>query len=213
MSAVFTFASGARAGDPPQNCYCAAGLSCPGMQVTVCPQGDFEQIRKGCGGAGDYIWVELRTDSNQPIPGVPWTDLWFYSCDPWKLYLCAGQIVADSLTGINGRTTFSGIIEAGGCRLSGGIWIQFQGLYIPARTPCAGGRLCLPIVVKSPDLTGPGGNPDGIVNLSDLVPFGFSYNKGEYQPSYNACCDYNDDNKCNLSDFAYFGTHYQHRCM
>jgi hypothetical protein len=66
--------------------------------------------------------------------------------------------------------------------------------------------------VKSPDLTGAGGNPDGVINLSDLVPFGSSYNKNLGQGGYNACCDYNDDDKCNLSDFAFFGTHYQHRC-
>ena len=114
---------------------------------------------------------------------------------------------------MNGRTTFSGVLRAGGCVLSGGIWIAVQGKVIKGPYPSCTWNLCLPIVVKSPDMTGAGGKPDGVVNLSDLVPFGFSYNKNLGQAGYSACCDFNDDNKCNLSDFAFFGLHYQHRCM
>jgi hypothetical protein len=194
-------------------CGSSAGLSCPSMRISVCPQGDFEMIKRACGGAGDYIWVEvIGICGGGPIPGIPLTDFWFDACDPaQELSLCTGGIVADSLTGANGRTTFSGLVRGGGCVLSGGIWIAVQGQRI-LDYPCATQR-CLPIVVKSPDLTGAGGIPDRVINLSDLVPFGFSYNKYQSQHGYNACCDYNDDSKCNLSDFAYFGTHYQHRCM
>ncbi len=211
MAAISMIAPASQAGDGFQCLYCSTGLSCPGMKITVCPQGDFEPIRKGCGGTGDYIWVEIRDDyPNRPIPGIPWTDFWFDSCDAWQnVYMCTGMIVADSLTGANGRTTFSGLFEAGGCTLSGGIAIRYLGVPIPG----GWADTCLPIVIKSPDMTGAGGYPDGIVNLSDLVPFGFGYNKNLGQAGYRACCDYNDDDKCNLSDFAFFGTHYQHRCM
>jgi hypothetical protein len=214
VAAVLVFASPARACDAVDDCLSSAGVSCPNMKVTVCPQGDFEMISKSCGATADYIWVEVITScgGGGPLPGVPRTDFWFNACDPARqLALCIEPFIADSLTGMNGRTTFSGVLRAGGCVPSGGIWIAVQGFIIHTRW-CAS-TLCLPIIVKSPDSTGPGGNPDGVVNLSDLIPFGFTYNKNLGQARYNPCCDYNDDDKCNLSDFAFFGTHYQHRCM
>jgi len=209
ISVMLMIASASQAGDGFQCFFCSMGVSCPDMQVTACPQGDFEMIRNGCGGSDAYIWVEIRDDSNRPIPGIPWTDFWFKACDPWQdLYICTGRIRTDSLTGTNGRTTFSGLFEAGGCHLNGGISIACSYAWIGGAGPTS----CLPLVIKSPDMTGAGGYPDGIVNLSDLVPFGSGYNRNLGQAGYNACCDYNDDNKCNLSDFAFFSTHYQHRC-
>jgi hypothetical protein len=194
-------------------CYSTAGLSCQNMRITVCPRGDFEQIRNGCGGAGDYIWIEARDAANYPIPGIPWTDYWMNACDAAQaLSLCVEAIAADSLTGENGRTTFSGIFRAGGCVLTGGLYVAIQGQSITTTPTCAT-RLCLGVVIKGPDLTGASGKPDGVVNLSDLIPFGTSYNKNLGQGGYSACCDFNDDDKCNLSDFAYFGQHYQHACL
>jgi hypothetical protein len=207
---VLMIASAANAGDCNYN---SAGLSCTGMKITICPKGDFEQIRNGCGGSNDYIWIEARDCASTPIPGIPWTDYWIGACTPAQaLFYCVEPIAADSLTGANGRTTFSGVIRAGGCVLTGGVYMAIQGEII--RTPPNYiTPLCLNVILKGPDLTGAGGAPDGFVNLSDLVPFGSSYNKNLGQGGYNACCDYNDDDKCNLSDFAFFGSHYQHSCM
>jgi hypothetical protein len=169
------------------------------MQITICPAGDFEFIRNACGGTADYIWIEARDAANLPIPGIPWTDYWLNACDPLKqLCICVSPIGADSLTGANGRTTFGGRIAGGGCTLTQGIWWAIQGKPILAK-PCGSDKLCLNVIIKSPDLTGAGGNPDCNINLSDLVPFGTSYNKNLGQAGYNACCDYNDDNKCNGS--------------
>ena len=214
IAALLVTASASHACDADE-CASSAGLSCSGMQISVCPGGDFEMIKKGCGGAGDYIWVEIRNNCDGgPTPGIPWTDFWIGACDPaQQLSLCVEPIVADSLTGMNGRTTFSGFLKAGGCVLSGGIWIACQGHVIRAK-PCPTlTPLCLNIIIKSPDLTGTGGHPDCVVNLSDFVPFGMSYNRSLGQSAFNACCDYNDDNMCNLSDLGFFGTHYQHRCL
>jgi hypothetical protein len=216
IAALLVIASAAHACDADE-CASLAGLSCPKMQISVCPGGDFEMIRHGCDGIGDYIWVEIYAGVGgcygDPIPGIPTTDFWIGACDPSQaLCFCTAPIVADSLTGMNGRTTFSGVLSAGGCVPGGGIWIMCQGHVIRAK-PCPNmNPLCLNIVIKSPDINGAGGKPDCVVNLSDLVPFGYSYNTSMGRPGFNACCDYNDDNQCNLSDFAYFGTHYQHRC-
>jgi hypothetical protein len=211
VALMLLFATSVFAGDV-DDCKSNAGVSCTGMQVTNCPAGDFEFIRNGCNGVADYIWIEARDASNNPIPGIPWTDYWLNACDPLKqLCICVSPVSADSLTGANGRTTFSGRLRIGGCNLTQGIWWAIQGKPILAK-PCATDKLCLNVIMKSPDLTGAGGNPDCKIDLSDLVPFGTSYNKNLGQAGYNACCDYNDDNKCNLSDFAYWGTHYQHKC-
>ncbi len=208
LCAALMIASAAGADDCDYN---SAGLSCASMKITICPRGDFEQIRNGCGGSNDYIWIEARDCAQQPIPGIPWTDYWIGACTPAQaLFYCVEPIAADSLTGVDGRTTFSGVIRAGGCVLTGGVWIAIQGKVI-RNPPWA--TLCLGIIIKGPDLTGSGGAPDGFVNLSDLVPFGTSYNKNLGHGGYNACCDFNDDDKCNLSDFAFFGQHYQHSCM
>jgi hypothetical protein len=52
-----------------------------------------------------------------------------------------------------------------------------------------------------------------MVDVSDLSFFGQSYNKSLGDTDYNACCDYNDDDECDLSDFSFFGEHYQHDCF
>jgi hypothetical protein len=211
LLAILSLASAA--GAQEHFCRSTAGVSCQNMRVTVCPRGDFEQIRNGCGGTDDYIWVEVRDNSNIPIPGIPWTDYWINACNAAQtLSLCVEAISADSLTGANGRTTFSGFYKAGGCTLTGGLYIAVQGEILKS-TPCGPNKICLGVIIKSPDLTGSSGKPDGVVNLSDLVPYGSSYNKNAGQGGYNACCDFNDDDHCNLSDFAFFGQHYQHSCM
>ena len=188
-------------------CNSTAAVSCPGMRVSMCPRGDFEDIKYGCGGGTDYIEVIIKDQFDQGVPSIPWTDYWIGACDEqYGLAYCVDHIVADSLTGYDGRTTFSGLIAAGGCIPEGGIWIACQGMTLLTCDPF--GPICLDVVLVSPDL-----NADGLVNLSDLTFFGQSYNKSAGDPGYDTCCDYNDDDTCNLSDFSFFSEHYQHRCM
>jgi hypothetical protein len=210
---MLLMATSAFAGDV-DDCYSNAGVSCVGMKISICPAGDFEYIRTACGGAADYIWVEARDASNLPIQGIPWTDYWLNSCDAAKSFcLCSQPVVADSLTGINGRTTFSGRVAGGGCSLTAGIWWAIQGKVIKAK-PCPNPNpLCIAIIVKGPDMTGAGGLPDCKNDLSDIIPFAATFNKSLGAAGYNACADFNDDNTVNLSDFALMGTHYQHRCF
>jgi hypothetical protein len=212
---MLLFATSVFAGDV-DDCRSTAGITgCTQMKLTICPAGDFEFIRDACGvGITAYIWVTALDGSGNPVPGIPWTDYWLNACDPAKqLVLCSSPIFADSLTGANGTTTFQGRIAAGGCSLNDGIWWAIQGKVLKGPYPDhCDVDVCLNVVIKSPDITGPGNLPDGFVNLADLVPFGVSYNKAQGTAGYNACCDYNDDNICNLIDFGYFGIHYQHKC-
>ncbi|MDD4856583.1 MAG: hypothetical protein PHD74_00600 [Candidatus Krumholzibacteria bacterium] len=200
------------------DCTSEAGISgCTTMQMAICPAGDFETFSEACGGTGAYVWIIARDASSNPIPGIPWTDYWMNACDPdAQLCLCANPVNADSLTGDNGRTTFTArVIRGGGCVLEDGIWWAIQGKPIKTAESDCEDNLCLSIIIKGPDLTGntTTGGPDCLVTLPDLIPFGISFNKTYPNASFNACCDYTDDNSVNLSDFAYFGVHWQHKCQ
>jgi hypothetical protein len=200
-------------------CWSNAGVSAAGLRVSMCPQGDMENISDGRGFSNDYIWVEIKDASNVGIPNVPWTDYWFQSCADFsgepplgerELYLCTTPMTADSLTNLNGRTTFSGTLSAGGCVLYDGIYIACQGVvisYDPTGPPCVD-PWCIDIVLVSVDL-----NDDGTVNLSDLSFMGPSYNKSLGHADYNSCCDFNDDDSCNLSDLSFLGEHNEHGCL
>lgn len=189
-------------------CESEAAVSCPGMRVSVCPRGDFEHIRDGCGTGTDYIEVFVRSYGGDGVAGIPWTDFWTDACDAqYQLGICVQHFVADSLTDANGRTTFSGRISAGGCIPEGGIYIACQGMTFLDTETCTQ-PICLDVVLVSPDING-----DSAVNLSDLSFFSQSYNKQLGDPEFNTCCDYNDDDLCNLSDFSFLGQHYQHVCF
>lgn len=198
----------AYAGDPLVLCrYADWGVSCVGMRVSICPQGDFELIREGCGGSADYIWIDVVDDNGNGIPGIPTTDFWLEAVDPTEeLCLCENSFAADSVTNSSGRTTISGRISGGGCATTGGLMLAVQGKFI------LDGPVCIYPHVEDIEIVSPDLNADCRVNLSDLAVFGFSYNKDCGEAGYNDCCDYNDDCHCNLSDFAFMGEHYQHTC-
>ena len=95
------------------------------LRISICPAGDFEDIRNGCGGANDYIEVVIYDSGGQPLAGIPPTDFWMGACDvEYELAACASIFAADSMTGPNGRTTFSGQIRAGAAsRKAASIWV------------------------------------------------------------------------------------------
>jgi hypothetical protein len=190
-------------------CFSNWGITCP-LRVSICPAGDFEWIREGCGGCCDYIWIQAIDVTGIPVWGVPITDYYIQACDPTtELCLCEMPILADSITDENGFTTISGPIAGGGCVGEGspGLMLSICGQWILEEPLCAYPH-CEPITIVSPDL-----NADCLVNLSDLALFGATYGKGCGHPDYNDCADYNDDCMISLSDLAYFGAHYQHTCF
>lgn len=208
LGSLFLFTGGISALD---SCESELSASCEGMRITICPRRDFEYIRNACDGNSDYIEVWVRDQMGNGVPGVPETDYCLYACDSnEELSICYFFITADSLTsdipGFEGRTTFSNSrIAGGGCALNG-VYMKVQGMVILDET-CMH-PICLDIEIVSPDING-----DQHVDLSDLGIFGLAYNSSEGEPNYCGCCDYNDDGKCNLSDFASFGQHYSHQCL
>jgi hypothetical protein len=217
FSLLLVFATSLYAG-PFDPCLSTAGIArditggCTVVRVNICPQGDFEFIYDGCGAGADssFIWIIALDGSSNGVPGIPWTDYWLNACDPaQELYLCTQPIQADSLTNANGETTISGRIAGGGCILTEGIYIAVQGKIIEADPPTCIEPLCLTdIQIVSPDV-----NASGTVSLADFQPFVATYNKGEGDTGYNACCDYNDNGSVTLSDFAFFAEHYNHECF
>ncbi len=214
FSLLIVLATSVYAGEV-DDCLSSAGTRCELLDATlefsICPAGDFEFIRNGCGGDADYIWVEVLNGGGVGIEGIPWTDFWLNACDPGQeLCLCASPIAADSLTNSNGRTTISGRLAGGGCILSGGMYIAVQGKPLWAETEpgvCVD-LICLDIIVTSPDFTG-----DCLVSLADYNPFLGTYNLAIGAPGFNKCFDFTNDDAVSLSDFAFLAEHYNHSCF
>jgi hypothetical protein len=86
----------------------------------------------------------------------------------------------------------------------------------PCTPPCSPSDICVRLnggllgVVDSLRVRGYDLTNDGKVGVSDLVPFGTSYNKNLGQAGFNPCCDYNGDDKCSLTDLSYWGMHNGH---
>jgi hypothetical protein len=212
FSLLIVFATSVYAGEV-DDCLSSAGTSCmpDTLEFSICPAGDFEFIRNGCGGDADYIWVEVLNGGGLGIEGIPWTDFWLNACDPaQELCLCASAIAADSLTNSDGRTTIGGRLAGGGCILSGGMYIAVQGkpLYEEVTPGVCVDLICLPIIVTSPDFTS-----DCEVSLADYQPFTDAYNLAWPEAGYSKCFDFTNDDAVSLSDFAFLAEHYQHACF
>lgn len=177
------------------------------MRLNLCPAGDWDLISEGCGGTDDRIDVWARNWLHEGVEGVPPTDFWLGACDPAaELCVCENGFLADAPTDENGYTCFSNSIFAGGCVLGGGIYIAIQGHLVMDWPECVE-TTCLDVIIKSADYNG-----DCDVNLTDLAHLAGSYNRCAGEPDFNPCCDSNDDDCVNLSDFAWLGAHWHHHC-
>ncbi|UCH84480.1 MAG: hypothetical protein JSW50_01960 [Candidatus Latescibacterota bacterium] len=172
----------------------STAMSAGGCLVT-CPEGDGYRLSD----IGATIQVTV-VYQGEPVPNIPATDFWLIECDPVdELILCGGSqsASADGPTDAAGQTTISGTIAAGGCAESLALIVQGVLIYDPS-TNCET-ILCLPIKARSPDL-----NLDLVVNLSDLALFAVPFSSGVY----DACADFNCDQKVGLQDLSTFAFHY-----
>jgi len=161
--------------------------------LMICPQGDGSTLADG----GNEICVTVKDANGAPIVGMIGTDFWLTGCN--NLCLCggSGSSNADQATDVNGQTTFSGGIAAGGCDT--GLYVVVQGVVIGCPPTC------LTIAVRSPDLS-----CDLIVNLVDFSLFAPSFPSPP--KAYVACKDYDCNGLINLIDFSIFAQHWQHSC-
>jgi hypothetical protein len=73
FSLLLVFATTAYAGDV-DNCQSEWGwgnVNCAVPRIAICPQGDFEYIREGCGFDDDYIWVTVLDQFGAGSPAFP----------------------------------------------------------------------------------------------------------------------------------------------
>lgn len=172
----------------------------------ACPQDDGDLLSA----SGLTISVTVKDNVNVAVPNVPAADIWLDGCTAGTLALCGGSgaINAAAATDINGQTTITGNLAAGGCDLSG-VRVVVQGVVIGAGT-CA--AACVPIKVKSADI-----NKSLTINLVDFAIFGGGPPAGSGYPSppkvYNECIDYTAPfGTVTLPDFAKYGSHNGHTC-
>ena len=165
----------------------------------ACPQGDGDPLAAN----GLTITVTVRDLVNAPVAGILASDIWVIGCSD-LLTLCGGSgaINATGPTDVNGQTTITGDIAAGGCDL-GGLRVVVQGIVVGAGV-C--GQPCLQIKVKSSDLNG-----NLVVNLVDFATFGAGYTSPP--KAYNQCIDFTAPfGTVTLPDFAKYGSHNGHTC-
>jgi len=177
---------------------CNSSASAASGVAFACPQSDGDALAPAL-----TITVIVRDDTNAPIAGIPAADVWLIGCND-NLALCGGSgaINASAATDVNGQTTITGDIAAGGCDL-GGIRVVVQGVAIGAG-PC--GDPCIAIKVKSPDVNG-----NLLVNLVDFATFGAGYTSPP--KAYNECIDFVAPfGSVTLPDFAKYGSHNNHTC-
>jgi hypothetical protein len=178
---------------------CNSSASGAAGVVLACPQSDGDLLSA----AGLTITVTVLDINSDPVPNIPAADVWLIGCND-LLALCGGSgaINASGPTDVNGQTTITGDIAAGGCDL-GGVRVVVQGIAIGAG-PC--GDPCVAVKVKSPDING-----NLIVNLVDFATFGAGYTSPP--KPYNECIDYAAPfGTVTLADFAKYGSHNNHTC-
>ena len=146
---------------------------------------------------GNEIVVVSRDNTGTPIAGILASDYWLIGVSDMPLCGGSGSIDADSDSDANGRTTISGVLDAGGC--TDEIMVVGLGVVIG----CPSTRLA--ISVRSPDL-------DADLDV-DLIDFSLFAPHFPSPPNpYDSCMDYDCDGDIDLVDFSIFAQHWQHRC-
>jgi hypothetical protein len=168
---------------------CFSSSSCFAGAIVVCPAGDGDQLSD----QGATIFVTLMSTSGVPMPNVAGADFWLLGCN-------GGMAVvgASGITDINGQTTITGAIKAGGCDTAHNVVCQgYQFLQNPACT----GLECHSIEVRSPDVNG-----DMVVDLVGFSIWAPSF----LEPGAPSCHDFSFDGVVDVVDFSIFGGHYLH---
>jgi len=144
---------------------------------------------------GHTITIRLTGDGI-PIPGFPFQDIWLGQvAAPGLVNPCPGGTVADANTDVNGITTFSNPLAAGG-------WTDESLIFflagVPIPDPAPG------ITANSPDL-----DSDRVVNLADVGQFAIDFFNGY---SFRADIGGDLDGVLNLLDVATLAIHLGASC-
>lgn len=172
--------------------------------VVACPMGDtptwFEQ--------GWFLDVTIVSELQGPIANIPANDIWVADCDNGDaVILCApkGGVMADGPTDADGHTTLAqarlaaSLCGIGTGQVQDGMRLIVQGNVI-LDVSCSI-DLCLPIHVRSVDLTG-----DQSVTPADLSTFAQGFPPNPFE----TCTDYTNDGLNTLADLSTFAWHLNH---
>ena len=202
-SVVFCLLPVGRAATPQA---CTTPLSCEssatsaGGVLMVCPAGDGPTLSDiGATIRVTLLWCTLA----EPLVNLPPQDVWIQSSTHPDSRLCGGSASsnADGLTDMNGQTTISGSIAAGGY-FGDGVYVVASASFIQLGDACDNP---LPLVLVSPDING-----DLVVDVVDFSTFAAAYVNGG--GNVDPRMDFDGDGTIDLVDLAMFAAHYLHRC-
>lgn len=147
--------------------------------LTIGPDGGIETLASN----GIRIDVYARTCAGAPLAGLPRQEIVLFNS---ALCFCPGGNFADADTDVNGHTTFTGALRAGGCAEN--LTVFVSGVAVAT----------LPVRTNSPDQV-PASPCE--VDASDLS--GLAAHRGS---TTSICFDWNEDGITDSSDIAYFAT-------
>jgi len=158
--------------------------------VTILPDGSGETFAS----VGITIEVYLRNCAGAPLAGVPAQEVVLYNSN---LCICPGGNIADAATDAQGRTTFSGSLQAGGC--ANNISVFADGI----------GIATLPIKFNSADAVP--ASPCA-VDAGDLSAIAAKLGSEVGEAPYSICLDLNEDGYIDASDISSVASALGNRC-
>lgn len=179
---------------------CESSATSAGGVLLVCPAGDGPTLSD----IGATISVTLLWCTQaEPLVDLAPQNVWIQSKTNADPRLCggAGSSNADGLTDINGQTTISGSIAAGGY-FGDGVYVVANGVFIQLGDTCDNP---LPLILVSPDI-----NEDLVVSLADLAIFATAFPSGG--GAVDPRMDFNGDGRIDAADLAMFAAHFRHSC-
>jgi hypothetical protein len=146
------------------------------------------------------ITLNVIDTFGNPIFQYPFEDMWLET-DAGGLILCNGGSTADFSTDVNGQTTFSGPLFAGGGSFYDKVTpANEQCIVMIDGTPLSSAASAMDILFNSGDLTG-----DLLVGVQDTSLFKPKYLAGTQAPFvYDYAIDYYFDQVITLSDLVLF---------
>lgn len=145
------------------------------------------------------ITLTVLDTFGNPIFQYPFEDMWLET-DAGGLLLCNGGSTSDASTDVNGETTFSGTLFAGGASFyDKDIPSNEQTIVIIDGDPLTSAGSALDIIFNTADLSG-----DLIVGVQDTALFKPLYINGTTLGQYDYAVDFYFDEAITLSDLVLY---------
>ena len=159
----------------------------------VCPDQSYCIVNFATGKDRITIDVYLRHCDGRPYAGIPAQEVILYNSD---LCICPGGSFADAQTNLDGYTSFSGTLSAGGCAEN--LSVYAEGILIAT----------IPVKTNSPDLLP--ASPCR-ADASDVSAVAALLGRAD---RYTACADWNESGPPTIDagDLSYFASQFGAQC-